>query len=144
VCRPSRFRRLNHESAVSAGFRTTAKRGVTDRLGLHGLHSGGRHPSLSLRVPDRAAAPTRCSSPDRPVRGSGGYVAVLSVQHTDPGGPGDLSRNLIEATARLPEGEIASASYPVEEAHLASFAAARTAQSEAKSARRHKPPIQAK
>ena len=53
-----------------------------------------------------------------------------------------ISRGIvIEATARVPESELVSASYSVLEAHMASFADARTVDAQAKSARRHKPPV---
>lgn len=53
-----------------------------------------------------------------------------------------ISRGIVvEATARIPETELVSASYSVLEVHMESFAAARTADAQAKSARRHKPPV---
>jgi len=59
-------------------------------------------------------------------------------------GPSICRGILVEATANIPESELVSASYPVQEAHLASFAAARTADAQAKSARRHKPPVRSR
>lgn len=53
-----------------------------------------------------------------------------------------ISRGIVvEATALIPEGELVSTSYSVLEAHMASFAAARTADAQAKTARRQKPPV---
>lgn len=56
-----------------------------------------------------------------------------------------ISRGIvIEATSRMRESELVSASYSVSEAYMASFVAARTADAQARSARRHKAPTRSR
>lgn len=59
-------------------------------------------------------------------------------------GPAMCRGIVVDATATIPENELVSASYHVLETRVASFAAERSADAEAKSARRHKRPVRSK
>lgn len=89
-----------------------------------------------IQAPRPAAAPRRIVS----------FVVsadmALFLQYSIPiqDGPAICRGVLAEATAKIPENELVSASYPVQESYFASFAAARIADAKAKSGRRHKPP----
>jgi len=56
-------------------------------------------------------------------------------------GPAICRGILAEAITGVEDSDLVSTSYSVEEMHMASFAAARSALVQAKSVRRHKPPI---
>jgi hypothetical protein len=56
-------------------------------------------------------------------------------------GPAICRGIVVAATAEIPESELVSTSYPVDEMQMASFAASRIADAQTKSVRRNRPPI---
>jgi hypothetical protein len=90
--------------------------------------------------------PRPAAAPRRTVQFVVSADMALFLRHSIPiqDGPAICREVLVEATSSIPENEIVSGSYPVEEMHMVSVAAARTADAQAKSARRHKPPVRVK
>ena len=88
-------------------------------------------------------APRPASTPRRVVQFVVSAEMSLFLQYSIPiqDGPVICRGVLAEATATIPENELVSGSYPVQESYIASFAAARIADAQAKSVRRHKPPV---
>src|SRR5579863_10090078 len=87
-------------------------------------------------------SPRPATAPRRIVRFVVSAEMSLFLQYSIPiqEGPAICRGFLAETTANIPENELVSASYPVEESYFASFAAAKIADAHAKSARRPKPP----